>query len=170
MKRSIEFDLVTKIEPNTRFASRAGMFAKSRRIKEQRAVVRTMLEAHFAALPRSVCGAPNRIEVQFARLSPGGNRPDEWENLRAALKAVKDEVAAWIGLDDKEGAGITWLEPVQIQAPPHVYRVRIEINDAAPWPDKTVVIPDFASAGRKAKSDVKRRINAAIKRREKGGM
>lgn len=168
MIRSVEFDLFTKIEPNARFASRAGMFAKSKRIADQRAAVKAVLVSTFGAVvpPRYVTIANvlqrNPIRVKLTRIAPG-RTADAWENLRAALKAVKDEVARWCGFDDKEGAGITWLDPGQESQGQHVYRVRVEITDASPGQDRIVCLAETSAEGRAAKSRVKRQVKEAAK-------
>lgn len=166
MRRAVEFDLFTKIEANARFASKQGMFAKSRRTADQRAAVKAVLASTFGALvpPRyvqtSTALVRNKIAVKLTRIAPG-RTADAWENLRGSLKGVKDEVAKWCGFDDKEGAGITWLDPGQEQRGQHVYRVRIEITDDAPGQDRIVVLAETASAGRAASSRVKREVKAA---------
>jgi hypothetical protein len=166
VKRSIEFDLVTKIEANARFASKAGMFAKSKRTALQRAAVKAVLASHFGALvpPRYIeQGAAlvqNKVSVRLTRIAPG-HTADAWENLRGALKAVKDQVAAWCGCDDKEGAGITWLDPGQEKQGPAVYRVRLEIEDLSPGAPRRVVLAETSSTGRLAASEVKRKIKKA---------
>lgn len=166
MIRSIEFDLETKSEANQRFASRAGMFAKSERVKAQRSAVKQVLASTFGAhVPplHVVLGnvaTPNRIEVRLVRLAPGLLDDD---NLRGALKAVRDAVAAWIGIDDRNPIA-SWAYD-QTRAPQHVYRVRIEVEDLAPGEPRRVVLAETASAGREASARVKRRVTAETKRR-----
>lgn len=180
--RSVEFDLVTKSEANQRFASRAGMFAKSHRTQKQRAAVRDVLAAHHTAprlfvtatadpIPddaRAVTMAqvqaslgatkPNRIVVRLTRITPGELDDD---NLRGALKAVRDAVAAWIGTNDRDPL-IAW-EYGQERAAQHVYRVRIELTDLAPGEPRRVVLAETGSEARAAKSRVKRLVTKAAK-------
>lgn len=177
MNRSIEFDLYTVIEANARFASRFGAMAKADRAKTQRATVRGVLSQYLMRPALHVVKTksgfhpvgsavgvtvPNRIEVRITRIAPG-ETADAWENLRSSMKAVKDEIAAWVGCDDKEGRGITWLEPGQERGPQRVYRCRIEIFDLLSKPDQKVVLAETASAGRAAESRVKSAIKKAVK-------
>ena len=164
MIRSIEFDLETKSEANQRFASKAGMFAKSERVKAQRSAVKQVLASTFGAhVPplHVVLGnvaTSNRIEVRLVRLAPGLLDDD---NLRGALKAVRDAVAAWIGIDDRNPIASWGYD--QTRAPQHVYRVRIEVEDLSPGEPRRVVLAETASAGREASARVKRQVSKATK-------
>ena len=177
MRRVVEFDLVTKIEANARFASQAGMFAKAARTKAQREAVRAVLRSslgsppplhvvqvgdrfeHVGAIGLAV---RNTIAVTFTRIAPG-QTADAWENLPGAFKGVKDEVAAWLGVDDAEGAGIEWKPPAQEKSATGVYRVRIEIVDKLTGADRVVRLAETRSAGVQAERRVKRAITKAKK-------
>lgn len=158
MIRSVEFDLETKSEANQRFATKAGMFAKSARVQKQRAAVRDVLAAHFEAPRLQLNGAVNKLVVMLTRIAQGELDDD---NLRGALKAVRDAIASWVGTNDRDPL-IAW-EYGQQRAAQHVYRVRVEIRDLAPGEPKVFILAETASAGRAAKSRVKRLVNAAVK-------
>jgi hypothetical protein len=66
---------------------------KARRVKEQRARTFTELTEHFGNLPAS----PVAAEVRLLRV---GARALDDDNLRSSLKAVRDGVAEYLGIDD----------------------------------------------------------------------
>lgn len=146
MIRSVEFELKTKSEANMRFASQAGMFAKSARVKDQRDVVRGVLSSAFGAPPPGHVTTPkgwtvpNAITITITRLAPG--ELDTNTNLPMAFKAVCDEIAAWLGVDDRDKR-LTWSFG-QEKTAAGVYRVRIEIADATPGEDIRKVLASAA--------------------------
>jgi len=71
--------------------------AKAKRVRRQRWVVARVLDTKLApALP---------AVVKLTRIAP--RRLDD-DNLARAFKAVRDEVAQWVGTDDSPGSGIEW--------------------------------------------------------------
>jgi len=146
MIRSVEFELTTKSEANMRFASQAGMFAKSARVKDQRDVVRGVLGSAFGLPPRMhITNAkgwtvPNQIAITLTRLAPG--ELDTNTNLPMAFKAVCDEIAAWLGVDDRDKR-LSWSFG-QEKTAGGVYRVRIEVADATPGEDIRKVLASAA--------------------------
>jgi hypothetical protein len=87
----LNLSLQTVSEANRRehWASRA------RRVKMQRAVVTMALRQYGHLLPE--LRDAEIVRVLLVRVSP--RRLDD-DNLRGALKAVRDAVAAWVGIDD----------------------------------------------------------------------
>ena len=87
----LDLSLQTVSEANRRehWASRA------RRVKMQRAATTMALRQYGHLLPELRDAAT--IYVLLVRVSP--RRLDD-DNLRGALKAVRDAVAAWVGIDD----------------------------------------------------------------------
>jgi len=146
MIRSVEFELKTKSEANMRFASQAGMWAKSARVKDQRDVVRGVLGSAFGLPPRMhITNAkgwtvPNQIAITLTRLAPG--ELDTNTNLPMAFKAVCDEIAAWLGVDDRDKR-LSWSFG-QEKTAGGVYRVRIEVADATPGEDIRKVLASAA--------------------------
>lgn len=69
--------------------------SKARRVKMQRAVVTMALRQHGHVLED--LRRASKVRVLLVRRSP--RRLDD-DNLRGALKAVRDAVAAWVGIDD----------------------------------------------------------------------
>ena len=72
--------------------------ARHRRVKAERHAVAWLLITKLP--PRGP------VRVLMRRVSPG-NPLDAHDNLRGALKAPVDQVAAWLGRDDRDPS-ITW--------------------------------------------------------------
>lgn len=67
-------------------------------------------KAQEKALNRSVCFLPPPalpLVVTFTLISPGTF--DEGEAIPAALKHVRDTIAAWLGCDDSPDAPVQWV-------------------------------------------------------------
>ena len=63
------------------------------------------------------------MRVKFTRI---GGRQLDTDNATTAFKFVRDEVAKWLGKDDKPGSGIEWeLPPSQESGE---FGVRIELT------------------------------------------
>jgi hypothetical protein len=73
--------------------------ARSRRVKEERRVTGLLLSP--VVKPVTPCS------VLLTRVAPSNGVDDD--NLAGALKAVRDEVARWIGVDDKDRATVRYL-------------------------------------------------------------
>lgn len=104
--------LATKNESNTRTHWRD----RQKRAKHQRAVVGLVL-----ATQRPPAG-PWRVTL--TRVSP---RALDTDGLAAALKAVRDAVASWLGVDDGPAAPVTWR--VEQERGEVAVRVRVETWD-----------------------------------------
>ena len=74
--------------------------AKARRVKAQREEV----ALRFARL--TILDGP-RYVVTLRRVAPTVLLDDD--NLRSSLKAVRDEVAEWLGLDDSNDSPVHWV-------------------------------------------------------------
>jgi hypothetical protein len=154
--RSVEFDCVTLRERNQRFASRGGVMAAAARQKKARKKAHDVLAATFGAAPGlwyTPAGAapsytePNPIVVRMWRVGPGtldSDGPDD------ALKACRDGVADWLGLDDRN-VGVEWPRGMQEKtAPRSPWRVRIEVEDRTPGADRRVVLASEPAKLKKA--------------------
>ena len=112
MTCSVHIPLRTVSEANQRehWAKRA------RRAKLHRGTVRTVLGA--------ACAIPSPpLVVRLTRVAP---RRLDCDNLRGALKACRDGVADWLGIDDGS-EDITW-EYEQTKGKPREYAVRVEVS------------------------------------------
>lgn len=67
--------------------------ARHRRVKAER-------EAVGWVLPKTRPRPPLPCEVVLTRISPPGGRKLDDDNLRGSLKAIRDAVAEWLGVDD----------------------------------------------------------------------
>ncbi len=82
------------------------------------------------------------IEITLTRMAPGELDPDE--NLPVSQKYVKDEIAAWFGVNDRDQR-LRWSY-AQERTSPGIYKVRIEIADATPGEDIRVQLSSEAEA------------------------
>jgi hypothetical protein len=88
---------------------------RSRRVKTERDTARMLLNRHEPVLP---------CIVTMIRLSPGALDDD---NMQGACKAVRDGVADWLGIDDRD-ARVTWRY-VQEKCPRGEFGVRVWIKE-----------------------------------------
>jgi hypothetical protein len=165
MIRSIEFDLVTRRERNHHVGSKRGRIIVAKSEAKQRATTLNTLRAYFGPyVPTAGKIAVTMTRIAARMLDPDGP-PD-------ALKNVQDGVADWVGLNDRDPTyAFAWRQESSTKERfgatyARVCRVRIEVEDTAPGEPRVFVLPELASAERKAKSDIKRRVNAAIKARK----
>lgn len=73
--------------------------ARHRRVKSERDAVQWVLNGHPAP-----AGA---VLVLLVRVSPSSVGLDR-DNLQGSLKACRDQVAHWLGRDDRDGGSIEW--------------------------------------------------------------
>lgn len=90
---------------------------RHRRVNGERAAVGRMLKT--ATRPSTPC------TVLLTRVAPSGGLDDD--NLRAALKGARDEVADWLGINDRYSAQVRYLY-AQVRGP---WSVRIEFGPPA---------------------------------------
>lgn len=91
--------------------------ARSGRVKRERKAAARKLE--FEDPPPIPCS------VLLTRVAPSGGLDDD--NLRSALKGVRDEIAAWLGIDDRHSTKVRY-HYAQIRGP---WSVRIEFGEPA---------------------------------------
>lgn len=107
--------LRTRSESNSRDHWRK----KAARVAEQRNVVRMRLAKHVRD-----CDLTPPCKVTLTRFAPSNGLDDD--NLRGALKAVRDGVADALGIDDRD-ARVRW-EYEQRRAKPKAWAVGIRIE------------------------------------------
>lgn len=73
---------------------------------------------------RGCVKVPLPATVLLVRVAP---RPLDGDNLAAAFKAIRDEVAAWLGCGDGPKDPITWAYHQQ-RGPPKTYGIQIAIT------------------------------------------
>lgn len=98
--------------------TRSHWAARAARVKRQRTVVALTLRAMRLHVP---------CVVTLTRVAPSSGLDDD--NLRGALKAVRDGVADALGVDDRH-PGVTWLYG-QRRGSARAYAVEIVISDPA---------------------------------------
>lgn len=94
--------------------------ARHRRVKAEREAVAWVCKPHQPPA--------GPVVVTLWRVSPGPNLLDK-DNLQGALKAVRDEVAAWLKRDDADDS-IDWRY-AQRGGKPGEWKVGIEVSAAA---------------------------------------
>lgn len=100
-------------------ANRRGHWAgKARRAKQARGLATMMLKAHGPL----VWAFP--VAVILTRIAPCALDDD---NLRAALKATRDGVADWLGVDDRDPR-VRWLYDQRKPETPRTYGVRVHVT------------------------------------------
>ena len=87
--------------------------ARAREVRAERAAVRQVLPDVRVPMPAT---------VQIVRVAPSAGVDDD--NLAGCCKAVRDEVAAWLGVDDGPTGPVTWTV-AQRRGP---WAVEIEIH------------------------------------------
>ena len=111
------------VESENKIRSSANRFAMAGKIKRQRATVRLVLDATFTKRP--LAHGRNRFTVTLTRISAGSL--DAHDSLPASMKAVADEVAAFLELDDRDPR-IEWRYAQQ-KCRPKQWGVTITIED-----------------------------------------
>lgn len=106
--------VVVPIRAESTLNRREHWAARARRVKAERTAVGWALRPHRPPL------LP--VLVILTRIAP---RELDSDNLAAALKGTRDQVAAWLGLDDdRDGRDVAWLVR-QRRARPREYAVEV---------------------------------------------
>lgn len=127
MKRKISAPIHVKSENKYRGFTGGFIAAEaSRKTRREVGLILTQLPKP----PLEVDGRPNEYVVTLTRISMGGLDSD---NLCGAFKATRDEVAAWIGIDD--GHRRIRFEYRQEGCRRKLFGIRIEIEDNSPGDD-----------------------------------
>ena len=79
-------------------------------------------ELRAASQPRVLLGP---IEVTLTRIAP---RSLDSDNLASSLKATRDGVADWLGIDDKDTPRLKWRYG-QSRGAPRYYAVKVEVRE-----------------------------------------
>lgn len=115
-RHHIDLPIMTVSESNTR-----GHWSKrANRAKQQRGLVKLMLGRYL------VKPSERPLHVVLTRIAP---RMLDDDNLRGALKATRDGIADWLGIDDGSDA-VLWGY-AQVKGAPRTYGVRVEVLPAA---------------------------------------
>lgn len=96
--------------------SREHWSARARRVKHERFLV-------CAHLPRGLPSLPLPLVITLTRVAP---RELDDDNLVGRFKGVRDEVAKWLGVDDRNKA-ITWRYQQRKPEKPKQQWIEIEV-------------------------------------------
>lgn len=122
-------------------AARGVAISIEQRVRKQRAEVRRYLDSQLprpkrellvgiSQTPPHAVTRENFYRVTLIRISAGTLDTD---GLEGTLKLVRDEIAAWLGIDDSARSPASWRYAQQ-KGPTKTYAVRIEIEDDDPDP------------------------------------
>lgn len=92
--------IVVPIRTVTGLNAREHWAARARRVKKERRITAWALALSRAAVPQIPC------TVLLTRVTPRGTADDD--NLSGALKAVRDQIAQWIGVDDRDSSKVRY--------------------------------------------------------------
>lgn len=109
---------------------------KAARVKREREAVAWFLRVHESSLRWA--RDPGELVVTLRRIAP---RKLDTDNLASALKAVRDEVAAYLGVTDAPGSSVTW-RCEQERGAPRQYAVRVRIERTSPTQANEPIAPD----------------------------
>ena len=99
---------------------------KAKRVKAQRTATAWALSPHrFARAHVQAVTRERGLVVTIRRVAP--RSLDPLENLPASMKAVADEIAKWVGEDDRKGSQLR-LVPDQRRGGVGEYAVEIEMR------------------------------------------
>lgn len=117
---SVSLAVVVPLRTGTGLNAREHWAARSRRVRSERDLVAFHLRYYAGACPPLVRAA-SAVRVRLVRL--GGRRCDG-DNLAGGLKAVRDEVARWLGKDDGDPS-VSWSYSAEPGGP---WGVRVEVT------------------------------------------
>ena len=124
--------IVVPIRTGRGLNNREHFAVRAKRVKaERRAVAWLLKNQERPAIP---------CTVMLTRAAPSGGVDDD--NLSGSLKSVRDEVAKWLGVDDKDSATVRYVY-AQIIGPWHV---RIEFGGPASGAQLVLGLPALLPA------------------------
>ena len=106
------------IRTSTGLNAREAWHTRSRRVRAEREATAWLL--------RGATRPPIPCSVLLTRCAPSGGLDDD--NLTGALKGIRDEVAKWLGIDDRHSAQVRYVY-AQCRTAPGVWGVRIEFGE-----------------------------------------
>jgi hypothetical protein len=124
-------ELTMRLRTVSALNAREHWAVRAKRVKRERlatglALLMVRGSPTLKARARGHLAGDGRLVVELTRLSRGELDDD---NLRGALKSVRDEVARWLGVDDRDPR-VTWAYG-QERARGFGVRIRIEREEAA---------------------------------------
>ncbi len=107
---------------SSRTNARQHWSVRARRTKAERALV----ALHLAPLRHQRPDVDAGVVVEMVRVAP---RPLDDDNVREALKAVRDEIAKWLGVDDADPR-VEWQYQQRAEGV-RVYSVEMTVRNRA---------------------------------------
>lgn len=95
---------------------------RQRRAKTQRTTAKAVMAVTAGSMP-SVAPLRGPLVVRLTRIAP--SRGLDSDNLPPSMKHVRDGIADWLGIDDRDPR-VTWTYAQERGSPKH-YAVRVEI-------------------------------------------
>jgi hypothetical protein len=120
MKGGVVIPVRTVSESNARDHHRA----RARRVRQQRGLARLLVSAGFTRPALPLAEAP-AVVVTLTRIAP---RDLDDDNLRGALKAIRDGIADWLGVTDRNPR-VVWRYG-QERGAVRFYAVRVDVAAA----------------------------------------
>lgn len=99
--------------------------ARHRRVRREREAVRLVWHSVSGRQVRQAAELCRPITVRIVRI---GKKPMDGDGVVSSAKHIRDELAACIGVDDRDGAGGVWWEYTQEIAPWYAVRVEVEVR------------------------------------------
>jgi len=127
--------------------SREHPMARHRRVKKERATVALFVKVPLTSIAQSNLG--KAFDVELTRVSPGN--PDD-DQVVGSLKAVRDEVAKWLGVDD--GSRLVKFRYEHKKRGKGVYAVEIRVTVArSKWDNAWDELDQQAAAAAAAETE-----------------
>jgi len=120
---SVSVCVMCRVRPSTN--AREHWARRARRVKEERARTSMVLRSRLGAYPQ----LPVRVTLTRCYPQGSGCRPYDDDNLASALKPIRDEVAAWMDVDDAPGHPVEWVCAQERGERDRPHYVRIEIAE-----------------------------------------
>jgi hypothetical protein len=106
--------------------AREHYMVRARRTKQQRNTIWLMLRSAYGSADAVNPKMPLRVTI--TRIAP--RALDRGDNLEASCKAVRDGVADWLGIDDRDPR-VSWVCEQVKGGLPREYAVRVDIDEVS---------------------------------------
>lgn len=128
--------------------SPVGMHLQSKATRDTRATIAMLLTQLPKPRPTLEDGSANKYVVRLTRISPGYTDDDGLAG--GTMKAVRDAVAEWVGVDDGR-RDLIRFEYDQMSCPRSKFALRIEVEDQAPGEPVRLELGDLPATIREAR-------------------
>lgn len=101
-------DLLVPIRADTSLNARLHHMVRARKVKAQKEAIGWLLSRKKPP--------PEPILVRLTRISPATQLPDD-DNVVTSLKGVRDAIADWAGIDDRDRARLRFIYEDPVRGP-----------------------------------------------------